>query len=299
MVDWEERGEEETGYDTGGELAVCAWCGRVGMMAGGEEMAVFVCFVLALYALYATLKMASFVLRTNGSSGKKAIKVCPCLFQRVRTLFFTLTMHQDPATTKFHQSLPYSVLPVSSGLAALHFSRGFRHANELAGPNSCAKCGSFLRNGDGATRLIRLKSAPSLSASRIIQTTCLICGSVRTTSTSRGNADLFPRKRRRPARTIVSIDEVVVSHHHHHHQQPSTVELVESPISRPYSPDVPLPPGPSRPPTMDAPAQPKQRPKKKSGLQDMLDRNRKRGEKEKRVNQVEQTSGLVAFLNNL
>ncbi|KAK7061776.1 hypothetical protein R3P38DRAFT_2831478 [Favolaschia claudopus] len=190
----------------------------------------------------------------------------------------------DSATTEFRAALPYAILPISPALAALHSVR------VATSHNSCPQCGCSKHRGETSVRTVRSK----VPDSRVIQTTCLICGWVHSEPLSRGNAALFPRRKKNSGNVAVLA------------------------TSRPISPAVDIPPPISisapkveesrKPQAKPSPTPPssdlsaaslrKSRPKKKGGLQLMLERNKERAAKEKE-NGDGVAGGLAMFLNNL
>lgn len=182
-------------------------------------------------------------------------------------IIFLLPM--DVATAKFAQALPFALAPVSTQLAALHTVRSQQ-------PYSCTRCGSQLA--------LRVRSGrQSRGSARAISTTCLVCGGVSNTTVQEGNAAAsFPsRKRRRVAEAELDLSQ----------------SKVQEQLLRAPAPAIETP-SPSSP-TITHPAQTSQiKSKKKSGLQEMLQRNR---EKEKKRTQTDQATpaGLSAFLSTL
>ncbi|KAJ6599007.1 hypothetical protein DFH09DRAFT_20948 [Mycena vulgaris] len=184
--------------------------------------------------------------------------------------------NSDDATAKFQQALAYALLPVSPSIAALHSARVKEYSS-----NSCRQCGCALHRGESSVRTIRAKGS-----NRAIQTTCLVCGWVQTLPVARGNAALFPRTRRPGAQSGVERNGV--------HE----TGVVQKPVVTPEVPPAPAPPlrAPQQPnPT---PAVPKSRPKKKGGLQSMLERNKERQSREKQSGNGA-AGGLSMFLNSL
>ncbi|KAJ7228627.1 hypothetical protein GGX14DRAFT_413977 [Mycena pura] len=186
------------------------------------------------------------------------------------------------STAKFQQALPYALLPVSPSLSALHFAR----VAPGASPVACHQCGCAFHRGESSVRIVR--TASKASPGRTIQTTCLVCGWVQALPISHGNAALFPRTRKGGARKLESTSSVAAG------KQP-TLAHQEATFLRPTTP----------PTTMQtiAPNLPevgtseKRRPKKKGGLQSMLERNRERESKEKQSKTG--PGGLAMFLSTL
>lgn len=180
----------------------------------------------------------------------------------------------DDATAKFQLALPYALLPISPSLSALHSLR------VRSSDNACRQCGCAMHRGESSVRTIRMK------ASRAIQTTCLVCGWVQTLPVARGNAALFPRTRKGGARSSNVVEEATIV--------PDEKPL-PTPVKEPSkNPPILHQPGPA---IVVAPPLPKSRPKKKGGLQSMLERNKERQSKEKSTGSG--PGGLAMFLNNL
>lgn len=236
----------------------------------------------------------------------------------------TLTMDVDVHTSKFRNSIPYTLLPVSPSLAALHTRRTPRKDTELVTEN-CTRCGFYLFAGDSSTRVIRnnakrrradgadVRSSNS-KTTRARQTTCFQCGWVSVSPLERGSASLFPRRKRsdstsQPSNITMdakspeqrSIAEAVISFPMDH----------ESRALLPKAESHELSPAPtSHMSTMDGPSakgvvtsttpRSKSRPKKKTGLQEMLAHNRAKEEKARNAsNATAGRSGLSAFLDSL
>ncbi|KAJ7498863.1 hypothetical protein FB451DRAFT_12895 [Mycena latifolia] len=187
----------------------------------------------------------------------------------------------DP-TTKFQLALPYALLPVSPGLSALHSVR------VQAASNSCPQCGCALHRGESSVRAIRSKPLNS----RAIQTTCLVCGWVQTLPAARGNAALFPRTRRRGAQSRVESNVIREATVVLDEKKPLGMQQVASPVkATPTNPQ-------QASPAVKSTTLPKPRPKKKGGLQSMLERNKERESREKQSGNGT-GGGLAMFLNNL
>src|SRR5213078_3447943 len=158
-------------------------------------------------------------------------------------------------TSPFQQKLPIALLPVSSALAALHVSRA-----HLLDPNygtsvtstHCAKCGTYLLNGDGQIRLGRKRRSTRLFK------TCDACGWNDETVVHKGNAGLFEPSRKVKRRQLGA-------------QRPSgphSQMMASPPIQKPDTSvwsDAPAQISSSSS-TASQPPHPKPRPKKKSAL---------------------------------
>lgn len=195
---------------------------------------------------------------------------------------FNTTQMDDAATTRFHAALPYALLPISPSLSALHSVR------VRSSSNSCQQCGCALHRGESSVRTVR---SPN---SRAIQTTCLICGWVRKVPLARGNAALFPRTRKAGAKSRVesTVHEAIVD-------VPEKKPAVQN-VERHFVVPAKLPG--TQQPSFNTFIPPKPRPKKKGGLQSMLERNKER-DKERESREKKSGNGLggglAMFLNNL
>ncbi|KAJ3722868.1 hypothetical protein F5878DRAFT_600259 [Lentinula raphanica] len=221
-------------------------------------------------------------------------------------------------TAKFQNSIPYTLQSVSPALAALHTRRIRKISTEPTNTDSqahhCAQCGFYLFDGDSSTRIVRIKrrrtDAPTRihngsSSSRARQSTCLQCGWVNVTYFDLDSepASLFPIRKpslsskaddsKRPHHdlaTVNAIPETDAPHIGFHalsaQQQPTSPQLVNSSRSSAKSDSI------------SVPVKSKSRPKKKSGLHEMLAQNRAKEEKAKNASSNGQTN-LAAFLESL
>lgn len=230
------------------------------------------------------------------------------------------------ATSKFQFSLPYALQSLSPALAALHTTRArlLNHPNlpgDTFTTTHCSRCGTYLLDGESSVRIIRktggvhgkINGRAAASYTRILRRSCNVCKHEEDVPIDNGNAGLFPKVRRRKAgeKSIDSIPREPLP------QVPQSKNPLESlPDSRKDSsmssraPSVvsahppristPTPTPPTRSPVPQSghlsSSRAKPRPKKKSGLQDMLARNRERQEQERKATG---SVGLAAFLENL
>ncbi|KAK1236640.1 hypothetical protein PQX77_000192 [Marasmius sp. AFHP31] len=216
----------------------------------------------------------------------------------------------DPATKKFQTAFP-TLLGLTPQLAALHNSRALKHRSETAvdAPfDVCSQCGAFLycqtHFGNEAcqstTRLLRTKSAQAEKqrANRVVQNTCGNCGWLTERVVENGNAALFPRRKRgRTSTTRTSLTSsdvkptILPPVTHQDDQIAPSIPSGPKPLSQQSSSITPAPSSQAS----------RSRPKKKSGLQEMLARNREKEEKQKQSAsaQKSQNSGLAAFLSGL
>ncbi|KAJ7180160.1 hypothetical protein C8R43DRAFT_971961 [Mycena crocata] len=186
----------------------------------------------------------------------------------------------ETATVKFQQTLPYALLPISPSLSAIHSVR-----TNLSS-NSCRQCGCALHRGESSVRSIRCKTKSKAVVMRALQTTCLVCGWVQKLPIARGNAALFPRTRAQCAESNARISKAP-------DKSPlvKELEIEESARESPVQGNAQSGPKPLA-------SIPKSRPKKKGGLQSMLERNKDRQLKEKQSGNSP-AGGLAMFLNNL
>ncbi|ESK96059.1 hypothetical protein Moror_7404 [Moniliophthora roreri MCA 2997] len=197
------------------------------------------------------------------------------------------------STRKFQQSFP-ALLSSSPQLAAFHNSRNLQYsAGEADQPSdSCQKCGAFFHLHydieQCGTRLVRTKKRRT-SPRRTVQRTCGNCGWIDRKTVTDGSASLFQRRKlaseRRPVDLSISSDK-----------KARDSQIVIPPVLSRNQ--VSVTPPPIHSPTPEIPGVTKQsrnRPKKKTGLQEMLARNRERQEREKKAGQ----ESLSAFLSGL
>lgn len=183
----------------------------------------------------------------------------------------------DPATVKFAQALPFVLLPASSHLAALHTASA-----RPAIPAACPRCGA-----DATFQHTRI--ARRSKQTRVILTTCAACDGVVSAPFPSGTLPSFN------ARKPKSIAEV-----------PSSQLLVQA-SSVPVSDQLNLAPkavtpvaavSANRPPPATLGSS-NNKNKKKSGLQQMLERNREKERHKANAADAKQSSGLSAFLSAL
>ncbi|KAK0453524.1 hypothetical protein EV421DRAFT_687497 [Armillaria borealis] len=182
----------------------------------------------------------------------------------------------EPATSKFHQSLPYAYLAVSPSLSALHATR-IKSQRAVENPDFCSRCGTFLLDGLSSSRLKRVRKGCN-EGKRIREVQCRGCGFGNDTDVQKGNAVIYGRRNGRSNR--------------------NSVVVIPEPEPKPEpEPVVKAAPAVAKIPTSNpsTPA-PKLRQKKKSVLQDMLAKNRTREERDK---STQSSTGLAAFLSGL
>lgn len=207
-------------------------------------------------------------------TGHKYIQITPIPLFSVTCLH----MDPDPATVKFQQALPYALLRVSPSLSALHTSR----VRKLAGTvtpqqlDSCARCGTFFHVSDSSTRITRL-NRPTRTC---LQSKCGQCGWLNEFAVTCGNASLFPRRKRGSSIT---------------YEKQKTISSAAPPAPEPKPIDQPVPVAAT---SAGLVSKAKSRAKKRTGLQEMLARNREKEQRAK-VAPAEPQSGLAAFLDSL
>jgi len=191
-------------------------------------------------------------------------------------------------TERFQQALPFLLLPVSEPLAALHASRG---TISPPNPDLCSSCGIWLHSGSARSRLARSKSQKA----RALQTSCLACGHVRTMRL----AGYSPEQ----TRDVVRIPPIepdaradIVNLPSNSMALPATRkdkprDIVASPINNKFVDGAVG--------SISSLRAPQSRPKKKSGLQAMLARNREQEQARAKGKDHTGVSGLSAFLNGL
>lgn len=180
----------------------------------------------------------------------------------------------DPTTLKFRQALPFSLFPVSSRLAALHTV-----SQSSAIPNSCQCCGSY--------PITHVTVMRNRQQSRVIITTCNACGKVHSTPLHKGNSTAFQSRKRKASTLLVSSNHIAnISPPLLPTNQPSFASTSSGTV---------VSPGFSIEPTKPLSTKAN---KNKSGLHDMLKRNREK--EQKRSNMPKTTpGGLSAFLTTL
>ncbi|PSS05418.1 hypothetical protein PHLCEN_2v3907 [Hermanssonia centrifuga] len=240
----------------------------------------------------------------------------------------------EPATSKFQFNLPCVLQPVSPALAALHASRARllhypEHTAEALNLTHCSRCGSYLLDGSGRIRTIRKtpraegKARVGTPSVRVLRRSCSVCGHDEDVPVAKGNAEKFPGvpKRRKtsmkvgtmPPEQDATLPEAPASRKNvasavpTRESTPVNATLSRSSSAVPslqpsrFTTPVPTPSSRSRSsapaptPSQSSSSRSMSRPKKKSGLQDMLARNRERQEQEKKAD----GGGLAAFLEGL
>lgn len=208
-------------------------------------------------------------------------------------------------------------------------------ARRSSPPSSCPRCGIFLLDGTGQVRSVhpttsskkrkRNGQGSSSLTGRFSEITCSSCGHVERTPRPVGNAALFPKVRRRapsaasgfdstltlapipqssrPTAAAITVSNPPPMHApspSSHQPSPSSISIPppsthsRSQSSTPQPPQLPPPP----PTTTTAK---KARAKKKSGLQELLARNKEKqaGNKQGDGSREAPGSGLASFLSSL
>ncbi|TFK43478.1 hypothetical protein BDQ12DRAFT_675047 [Crucibulum laeve] len=226
----------------------------------------------------------------------------------------------DPSqnvTARFQKALPYTLLPLSPRLAALHTARARAQPHAASFPDSCSKCGTYASASTSHISVKRMKRSTQFNASstRVLRRTCRACGDVIDTPLDTGNAALFPTSTAAKGKASRSQKEYT--------QIPPSLETKSRlPSLTPSASPVPTQrsasmqptsrstyPDPSHPiaslnssksnPARTSATQPKVGSKKRSGLQDMLSRNRDKEQREQSKNKAGKAGGLAEFLSGL
>ncbi|KAI0053560.1 hypothetical protein FA95DRAFT_1600708 [Auriscalpium vulgare] len=202
----------------------------------------------------------------------------------------------DP-TAAYRRRVPDALHAVSPALAAFHAARAHSlHPDIPARPlDRCPKCGSL---HDPAARVRPIRHANKglhrsrPGAPRRLQSTCAACAHVDSMSLEHDNASLYPRVRGRALRNAPAPT--------YYAEAPlpdpprSSEGLAPRSVSSPLAPASAVHPPASRTPPSHQAKKPRT---KKSGLQEMLARNRERqqGNPAKDAS----SSGLAGFLTEL
>ncbi len=187
---------------------------------------------------------------------------------RTDHVLYTKLMHS--ATVKFANALPYAILPVSTQLAAFHAVRTTTTLREHSS-HFCSRCGMhpFLRTT--VVRSAKLRSLPAPESSHVVTSTCMVCGQESRTSFQKGDVSSFPSARKRKRAKSVQP---------HPHVEINEETTPATPTSEHRS----------------VQSNNTSKRKKKSGLAEMLQRNRERNNAK---NSPQPTAGLSAFLSTL
>lgn len=199
-------------------------------------------------------------------------------------------------TSAFQLKASHLVHSVSPSLAAQYIQKARSHKDQehdSLALTHCARCGVFLLDGTGSTRIIRYartkrrpkKAGECSRPPRVLRLTCRMCG-------HEADVPLEATERTAPEpkqdMVKVSVAPAKVATSLPRSSVVATFPAIESkkpPVSHTLGADVNA--------TSNSYVKPKARPKKPTGLQEMLMRNKKREEQEK------QSSSLAAFLGGL
>lgn len=217
----------------------------------------------------------------------------------------------DPATTKHQLALPY-VLAFAPGLAATHAVRARkRHPASPDDPPilpaHCPRCGSSLISGASQLRIRRDPSHTHAQAGghkpsgasapaahpRYVQQCCGACGHVKKTRLE--SIATLSRSDTVPAALAES--PLLQSLRSDAAPAPAREPSLDHRPERRIGPSSDSPPAIAASSVSSAKAVSKSRPKKRSGLQDLLARNREKQEQEKQGKSP--GGGLAAFLSGL
>ena len=178
----------------------------------------------------------------------------------------------DPAL-RFQQTLPYLLNPLSPSLAAIHASRARRQLPDALpqDPSLCPACGYYLSMNSRISRSSKSKKT------RVFQRTCVACQKVQVTRLDPWNGP-------------DTLSEPVEG-------TPQPVIAPTDPVKRPEATTIPAK---NKSELLVSPAASKtSRPKKKTGLQAMLLRNREQEKERMNNTKPDGGGGLSAFLSNL
>ncbi|TFK55932.1 hypothetical protein OE88DRAFT_1731569 [Heliocybe sulcata] len=208
-------------------------------------------------------------------------------------------------TARYQLSLPLLLRSASPALSALHVARLRRVLPQepTLQETHCQRCGSFLLDGLSEVRTATAKKRKVVSQ-KVLRKTCGSCGHVQLRPLELGNARLFPKAGRNfngssdrkeiattPMRESESSDMAVISHS-------QTTDTVRS-SSRDAAQSPRRSPSTEQKQSSSLPnAGPGKRPKKKSGLQELLAKNRER-ERQAQAKKDSSQSGLGAFMSGL
>ncbi|KAI0699457.1 hypothetical protein BC835DRAFT_1412641 [Cytidiella melzeri] len=198
-----------------------------------------------------------------------------------------------PATLKFQLAIPRVVQSISPAIAALHVTRSrLIHSPNAAShtfdTTHCITCGTYLLGGTGSVRVVR-KSASRRSGKpylRVLRKSCMVCSKEQEVPVD----DPPPGVTKQP--TTTSVNNAVPDF--------SFIPTPNPQVSASWPLSTTLTgPNPSKSTQHPKPTDDRSKArakKKKSGLSDMLARNKERQEKERSAGG---STGLAAFLQDL
>ncbi|KZT20356.1 hypothetical protein NEOLEDRAFT_872848 [Neolentinus lepideus HHB14362 ss-1] len=214
----------------------------------------------------------------------------------------------DDITLKYQLSLPFLLQPTSPSLAALHACR-LRRTHPQASTlrdTHCLQCGYLLSDGLSEVRTARARKKRRVSGGlmpKVLRKVCGSCDHVQLYPLDDGNAKLFPKAGKNTNRSgqtgratelmRAGASSSSISKKDHDILPASSRETS---VSRTEQKPSPSPRSAS--PSVTDPVQVK-RPKKKSGLQELLAKNRERERQEQARKGNEQDGGLASFLSGL
>ncbi|KAG1866555.1 hypothetical protein DFJ58DRAFT_862470 [Suillus subalutaceus] len=205
----------------------------------------------------------------------------------------------SPVTTKFQTALPFALLSISPGLAALHASRVrslYPDEFDSSSATNCLRCGSYLLAADGSIELRRPKKRRKVADKKLnaIKITCHRCCFISYTSFDR--RETFPQSKPTTGAQLSLPSPVPLVSVSSRSEHKPKEELI--PSSSRFS--VPVGSSPVAHSTRGTTPNLHTKPKKKTtALQEMLARNREKEAARTQSQQKPPPSGLASFLNSL
>ncbi|KAG2042369.1 hypothetical protein BDR03DRAFT_1088825 [Suillus americanus] len=204
-----------------------------------------------------------------------------------------------PVTTKFQTALPFALLSISPGLAALHASRVrslYPEEFDSSSATNCLRCSSYLLATDGSIELRRPRKRRKVADEKLnaIKITCHRCGFISYTSFDRRDTSSQSKPTTGAQLSLPSlIPSVSVSSRSDH--KPKEELIPSSSCS-----SVSVGSSPAAHSTRGTILNPHTKPKKKTtALQEMLVRNREKEAARTKSQQKPPPSGLASFLSSL
>lgn len=221
----------------------------------------------------------------------------------------------DPATRKYRMALPHCAQNISPALAALHVTRARLIDNPKAVSHQfdathCAACGMYLLDGTSTVRVVRsgrrrkTSRMPEAGAmTRVVRRTCSACGRENDLRIEQDNAQMYPRVAKRKGASDRAVAGISAAEPPE--DVPTKTVRVSTTTDIVQAPPMSSTSKPTKTPskvistsrvdeTPNAKSNP--RPKKKTGLQEMLARSRERQAKERSASAG---PGLASFLLGL
>lgn len=277
------------------------------------------------FHFWTLVRRYAIVLRGNPRAYRRHPPSLLVLAKRVVSTSASSMQSAAAATAQYQLSLPFALSSVSPGLAALHACRArvAYPADPTLSTSHCSHCGVLFHAGGGTVRLVRARTPIGGSSNgrdgdspaRVLRRSCGLCGHVQDVRVERGNESLFPQPRQRirdtklttstlPDRPKAAAPLTKPDLNMRSQNQPgSHTRLAPSPSTLPaispssHKPTASASSSRSSTPAANRDVRSKSRPKKKSGLQDMLARNRQKQEQEQ--GKKADAHGLSAFLQDL